>query len=1059
VAGAAVSALAIGPLTAVSATADTTPVPPATQSTVTADSLPTVQVDGVVWSQVVVGNTVYVTGEFTSARPAGAAAGTDESPRSNLLAYDIRTGELITSWAPTLNAQGLSITASADGTKIFVGGDFTNVSGVAKNRIVALDAITGAVQTSFVASVNSRVRALAIGDGVLYAGGLFTTSSGQPRSRLAAFSVGTGALLSWAPAADREVMALTAPANSGTVVVGGRFSTLNGVANYGLGAVDASTGTALTWPANTVVKNAGDNAAIYSLSNDGTQVYGTGYTYGSGGNLENSFATDTSGNLNWVVGCLGDTYSSAPIGGVLYIVSHTHNCSQIGGWPQTTPWTYQHATAFSTTAGTHGETNLSGNFTGLPAPELLHWSPTLDTGTYTGQGQAAWSVAGNSQYVVLGGEFPRVNYVAQQGLTRFAVKGLATNKQGPTTPEELTPSATAVGTGALRVSWEASWDRDNRRLSYEVLRDGVVVGQLTADSTWWDRPTLSYTDTSATPGSSVTYKIRVRDATNVITGAEASFTAPATSLAAGSYADTVRADGASSYWRLGEPSGRTAYDWTGARDLTLSSTATRGSDGAMVGSTDPSTTFVGGTTGVAAGTSLKQLAPEYFSEEAWFKTTTTLGGKIIGFGSSSTGDSSTADRHVYLSNTGQLNYGVTAAGTARTITSTSAYNDGQWHHVVAALGAAGMQLYVDGTLVGTQSDTTFGQSYYGYWRLAGDAIGTAFPNRPTRTRLDGQVDEVAIYPVVLTGAQVLRHYQIGRGLNQAPTAAFTSTSNQLVTSFDGSSSSDPDGSIASYAWDFGDGSTGTGVSPTHTYPAAGTYSVVLTVTDNGAGTGTVSHDVTVTVPPPVSTVATDTFTRTVASGWGTADTGGAWTSSGGTSSVADGAGVVSVPAGVTGSFRLGSTSTLDADVQHRVWLDALPTGGGVYLSDVVHRTSTGDYRGKVRVMSTGAVQVQFSKVVGATETALTTASTVSGLTYQAGLPLAVRTQASGSSPTTLRIKVWTAGTAEPSDWQQTVTDSTDGLQVAGNVGFVAYTSSSATAPVVVHYDDLLATLP
>ena len=50
--------------------------------------------------------------------------------------------------------------------------------------------------------------------------------------------------------------------------------------------------------------------------------------------------------------------------------------------------------------------------------------------------------------------------------------------------------------------------------------------------------------------------------------------------------------------------------------------------------------------------------------------------------------------------------------------------------------------------------------------------------------------------------------------------------------FDGSGSYDPDGSIVSYSWDFGDGSSGTGVSPTHSYSAPGTYTVELTVTDN-----------------------------------------------------------------------------------------------------------------------------------------------------------------------------------------------------------------------------------
>src|SRR5829696_10050796 len=74
------------------AQADSAPTPVAATDpvTVAADALPTVQVNGVVWAQVVVGNTVYAAGSFTAARPAGAAAGTNETPRANLLAYDIR---------------------------------------------------------------------------------------------------------------------------------------------------------------------------------------------------------------------------------------------------------------------------------------------------------------------------------------------------------------------------------------------------------------------------------------------------------------------------------------------------------------------------------------------------------------------------------------------------------------------------------------------------------------------------------------------------------------------------------------------------------------------------------------------------------------------------------------------------------------------------------------------------------------------------------------------------------------------------------------------------------
>ena len=72
--------------------------------------------------------------------------------------------------------------------------------------------------------------------------------------------------------------------------------------------------------------------------------------------------------------------------------------------------------------------------------------------------------------------------------------------------------------------------------------------------------------------------------------------------------------------------------------------------------------------------------------------------------------------------------------------------------------------------------------------------------------------------------------------NQPPVARpggpYSGTLNTAIA-FSGTASSDSDGSIASYAWNFGDGSTGTGATPSHSYTGVGTYTVTLTVTDNG----------------------------------------------------------------------------------------------------------------------------------------------------------------------------------------------------------------------------------
>ena len=81
--------------------------------------------------------------------------------------------------------------------------------------------------------------------------------------------------------------------------------------------------------------------------------------------------------------------------------------------------------------------------------------------------------------------------------------------------------------------------------------------------------------------------------------------------------------------------------------------------------------------------------------------------------------------------------------------------------------------------------------------------------------------------------------------NTPPVAAFTSACSGLSCTFDGSGSSDAEGSIAGYAWNFGDGTTGSGVQPTHTYATAGTYTIALTVTDAAGATNQVTHPVTV----------------------------------------------------------------------------------------------------------------------------------------------------------------------------------------------------------------------
>ena len=100
------------------------------------------------------------------------------------------------------------------------------------------------------------------------------------------------------------------------------------------------------------------------------------------------------------------------------------------------------------------------------------------------------------------------------------------------------------------------------------------------------------------------------------------------------------------------------------------------------------------------------------------------------------------------------------------------------------------------------------------------------------------------------------------GGNQVPTATASASPTSgivpLAVSFAGSGS-DPDGTITSYAWTFGDGGASSQQNPSHTYPSAGSYVATLTVTDNQGATGTATVTVTATAPgvnqPPTATAS------------------------------------------------------------------------------------------------------------------------------------------------------------------------------------------------------------
>jgi PKD repeat protein len=748
--------------------------------TVTADVLPTVQHNGVAWDSVVVGDKAFVVGAFSSARPAGSALGVNEVPRANILAFDVRTGVLDGSFAPVLDGQALTVEVSPDQSTIYVGGDFQKVDGLWRPGLAAFDVASGALK-AWAPVAGSTVRALDVTDSAVYVGGDFQGVSDRagsaltPRRFVAAFHPVSGAVLGWDPSADAAVTALTVNHSGSKVVVAGRFQNIGGQAWYGMAAVDPVSGAALPWAATATIRNAGTKSSLTSLLATADGVYGTGYVFGAGGNFEGVFRADNeSGAIGWLADCHGDHYSAFPLDGVVYTASHAHYCGNIGSFPQTEPWTMYHSGAFTDEARVTIQKEPYGyaNYEGKPGPEQLNWYPSWLSGTTTTAKQAAWSVSGNAQYLVYAGEFIGVNGAPQQGLVRFAKKGIAPNKVKPNLNEGLTPSLVSARAGQVRVGWQATHDRDNEAITYKVFRDftsltNTPVHQVTVNSLFWRRPGLSFVDTGLTPGRSYSYVVYAFDPLgNRVNGVQSSVVV-AGAEAEDAYVNTVLGDSPARYFRLDDPVGATRLAESAGSDRAIPGTGVTLGVAGVHGS---AASFNG--TATATATQVSQPGPDLFSVEAWFKTTSTTGGHIAGYGTRKTGNSGWMDRMVYLDGAGRVSFGVYApargSGSAKAVSSAAGFNDGAWHHVVGTVGPKGLRLYVDAKLVGSRAEATTGRYYSGVWRIGGDNVPSGWPNRPTSMYFTGTIDEVAVYGSALSAAKVAEHYVAGGGTSPLP---------------------------------------------------------------------------------------------------------------------------------------------------------------------------------------------------------------------------------------------------------------------------------------------------
>ena len=183
-----------------------------------------VEANGRVWDILRVGDRIYLAGSFTQ------LTNTDGTTvaRNNLAAIDANTGQVDPNWNPNVTRPSSPSTSSvrtmalsSDGNRLFVGGTFTNVGGLNRNRLAAIDVATGGVNRNGTRGSTPRSGHWAVSGNGVYAGGDFTTVKSQPRTHIAKVDASTGTPdPNWTPSADQispnhygSVRALAFPAD------------------------------------------------------------------------------------------------------------------------------------------------------------------------------------------------------------------------------------------------------------------------------------------------------------------------------------------------------------------------------------------------------------------------------------------------------------------------------------------------------------------------------------------------------------------------------------------------------------------------------------------------------------------------------------------------------------------------------------------------------------------------------------------------------------------------------------------------------------------------------
>ena len=210
--------------------------------------------NGTAFAVEIVGNTAYIGGAFTAARRYAQS-----QPRLNLMAINMAANPPSNSLLPfqaDTNEGGTVRALASDGTWLYVGGQFTSIDGVPRNRLARINLANGQVDQGFNYNVNNTVRDLLVVNvnnvNTLFMVGDFTAINGTARRRAAAINLADGQLTLFNPNLNAKTYAVAYSAAAGQVLVGGNFTTVGGMARSFLAALSPTNGALQGQPYNSL---------------------------------------------------------------------------------------------------------------------------------------------------------------------------------------------------------------------------------------------------------------------------------------------------------------------------------------------------------------------------------------------------------------------------------------------------------------------------------------------------------------------------------------------------------------------------------------------------------------------------------------------------------------------------------------------------------------------------------------------------------------------------------------------------------------------------------------